>query len=341
VGLGVLLLAGLGGWQWAKHCQPVPSPVGELQSALDKIENIASFQINSISLTPDELNALTGKYQPQARLRRQFSVGLFCHEEPVQIKMDVPDYAWRLRQIGKAVNDQLRAATVLELKLFRRDTSAADLLSQAKADFMVLDAVSWLEVRARLSGVTPVAREAENSGGVIFTHERTGLRSLRQLVDTRMALPDARLAITALAKARLVEAGIYAGNLRTCTTFTNPDFGKTGGRLIVSQRETIARVQEGKFEAGVTSQSCLKTANPRGLVPLEVFPDSSAIVVARPGLPPATVQAFRKALLSLKQRKPPAGMPRSAMMQYVEINEADFHRLQQALDAAARFDGIR
>jgi ABC-type phosphate/phosphonate transport system substrate-binding protein len=306
---------------------------------LEKIESIASFQTNKISLIPDELNCLTGKYSPQTRPRRQFSVGIFCHEEPVQNKMDVTDYAWRLRHIGTAVSDHLRAATVFELKLFRRDTSPADLLDQNEADFMVLDAISWLEVRARLPGVIPLAQEATNSGGIIFTHELTGLRSLRQLVGTRMAFPDARLSINALAKARLVEAGVYAENLRACTTFASSAFGKTGGRLMVSQRETMARVYEGKFEAGVTSQSCLKTMTPRGLLPLDAFPDIPAIVVARPGLPPAAVQAFRKALLSLKQRKPPAGMPSSAMIEYSEINEANFNHLQQALKAAARFEG--
>lgn len=322
------------------HRKPEPTQLNEvLGVALEKIEKFANFQKNEIVLTPEELNCLTGKYRTQPRPRRQFSVGILCPEEPIRIKEETPDYAWRLRQIGDAFGDQVNDSTVFGLKLFWRNTPPADLLAQRKADFLVLDAASWLEVRARFPGATLVACEAENSGGIIFTHERTGLQNLRQLSGARMAFPDARLSICPLAKARLVEVGVYASNLRNCTAFSSYDPTHPVGRLMISQRETMVRVQEGVFDVGVTSKGYFKTANPRGLVQLDAFPDLPKVWVARPGLPQETIQAFRKTLLSLKQRKPPSGMPLSAVMGYAEVNEKDWEKLRQAHDAAARFDG--
>jgi hypothetical protein len=340
--LSAMLLFGWCGWQWLK---PRPDHIfkekNSLQSALEKVEQLAnSPETKGIVLTPFEVNCLTGDYRVNTLFRHQFSFGVICTEKPVQVKMDAVEYAWRLRAIGDAITVETRESTALELKMFRGEVVPAQLLSEGAVDFMVLDAISWLEVRALMPDVTLVARADGDSRGILFTHERTGLHSVGQLRNTRIVFPDPHFPINPLAKALLADAGIRAGNLLNCVTYSDHDGGlPSGGKLVISQRETIIRVESGEFDAGVAAQRHLKAMNLPGLVTLASFSDAPSVVVARAQLSPQKLQTFRKALLSLAQRSPPRGMPDSVKLAYVVAHEADFENLRDIVRKAHEFDG--
>jgi hypothetical protein len=187
------------------------------------------------------------------------------------------------------------------LRLLKRFSVDAAELLRGEVDLLALNACDLhrhpTALRAsEIIGVAETARE-----GVLFTRTNAGLTSLKDLVGRSVLFPDPALSLTILAKARLVGAGLRAGNLRPNASAAAG--GAESGQPALGPSEIIARVLRGEADAGVCHRSLFERHRHQGLAVLDQFPEAPKVLAVRRDLDPLLVGALRRALAAAELRR--------------------------------------
>ena len=170
------------------------------------------------------------------------------------------------------------------------DSAIADLGSGVTR-IAYLTPVAYLEAR-RLHGVKPLAAPLTKGKStfhpVLMVKQTSPLRQASELKGKTFAFGDER--------ARLQQAVVEGAGVRIAE-FSNCAFLK--------HYDNIAKaVLNDDFDAGILTEGVFQEFAPRGLRVLHMSPPLPPYVFAVHGLPPATVEKLRAALLSLRDDVP-------------------------------------
>ncbi len=181
----------------------------------------------------------------------------------------------------------------IRLTIFKTYDEGIDGLVQGKIDFSRFGPASYITAKKRAPAVELLAMELENGEkrfkGVIAVPQNSPLQGLQDLKGKRFAFGDPNSTIGRyLAQAELAKAGIHAGDLKSFS--------------FLGRHDNVARAVElGDFDAGSLAMGTFEESRAAGKLRLLCsFDNVTKPWVARAGMDPATSEALRQSLLSLK-----------------------------------------
>jgi hypothetical protein len=168
---------------------------------------------------------------------------------------------------------------------------------------------------------------------------------LRQLAGQSFAFLDPADALSVMAKGHLAEAGLCHNDLSSITYFRDRDEPASPSEIRpdrkTSRRQTLSAVLNGEVAAGVTTLKRFELNRHLGLIKLADLPSNHKVFVAREGLDPKIIQAFRAALLDMGRVPGKAGddfPDQPEFLSAVDCDDSYLDPLRDALQKAARFD---
>jgi serine/threonine protein kinase/ABC-type phosphate/phosphonate transport system substrate-binding protein len=221
-----------------------------------------------------------------------------------------------LGELEKRMSLQLRSEVFIDLHLSKELHLQSELLSSGEADLQRLDALSYIKAKEQDPGLVPLLIENEADDVVFCVSQASSISNLIQLRGKSLGFGDTNSAVTLLAQYCLLTNGLRKSDLKAIEYFTSvsivstarlPDFGSaeviTDMREIKAGREALRQLFQGKVDAAVTSKRYFETRRYRG-VGLRAIGKVSGlpeVFVARSGTEAAVLDAFRNAMLSLKE----------------------------------------
>lgn len=290
---------------------------------------------HAVTISSRELAILAERSPADLRgARHQLTFGISANDGP---SSTAQRYARMLGHLQEQISRDLGEKVIFDLQLMKRFTPSAEHLARGEVDFLVLSAAEFIEALERKQDLRLVGREGAPRDGVIFTRTNSGLHHLADLRGRTLALPDPSLALTVQAKARIAEAGVRRTDLRSSTNITDRAVGTA--TTLVGATETVDRVLRGEVDVGVTYRSQFERYRHLGLMVLEPFTETPALLAARAGLEPRLVAAMRNAL------RTPADLKSWPDNKFVPASAGDkaegsteLEPLRRAIRDAARFD---
>jgi serine/threonine protein kinase/ABC-type phosphate/phosphonate transport system substrate-binding protein len=276
------------------------------------------------------------------------SLGIAILGDPVSFAQ------WRAQMLGMvemSMSQALHSTIMVDLRLFKQDrVDETEALAAGKADFMMISPVVYVRAKARGTAITPIARENRELTGVIMANRYHVITNLNQLRGGSLAFGEAEDTLSIFGKAKLLDAGLTKRDFAVTSNFVDQIEYLQGAQQIrqrrkVARRETVFAVTKGLFDAGVTTLRRFELEKHRGLDEVSVFESFPDIFVARPGVDPRLISAFREALISLKTVEAPPMNKESfdwdgPFPGAAAIQDSDLDPLRTALEKAARFDGV-
>ncbi len=285
----------------------------------------------AVTISARELAILAGRSPAGlARAKHQLSLGVNANDRPSSVAQR---YARLLGSFQEHLERDLGEKVAFHLRLLKRFSQKEETLAGGEVDFIVLGAVEFLRAEKAAPGVTPIARANTSREAVIFTRADSGIQRLADLRGKSVAFPDPDLSLTVWAKARLVEAGLRARDLRFSTNIV--DQGAEAGQTVISVAATIDRVLRGEAEAGVTRRSQFEHYRHLGLVVLDQFPETPSVLAARAGLDPKLVEALRNVVRSHEDSR---SWPDSRFVLDAPADKGSLDALRRAMQQAERFE---
>jgi len=171
-----------------------------------------------------------------------------------------------------------------------------DHIGNDKVDIAFIGPASYVDVVKKFGDKPILAKIAINGRpyfkGRIVVSSSSAIETLAQLKGRYFAFGDKASTMSHLVpRFMLREAGVSAGQL--------------GGHSFLGSHTNVAlAVLSGDFDAGAVKEEVYTKYESRGLKSITETPEiSEHLFVARTDLPEATIQALRKAMLSLKDRE--------------------------------------
>jgi serine/threonine protein kinase len=267
------------------------------------LEEWRNPQSSEIVVQSKYLAILAGKPLRHIDQAISVTVGMSILGDPVSFAQT---RATLFYQLQSKMAESLGRPVSLGLKLFKYSDKDAEFLVHGRADFLLVEPVSFLEAQRKATGIVAIAREESPSTGMIFTRANSGITNLAQLQGKSFAFSAPFHAMTVLAKGRLLDAGLTRKNFVAVTNFidqtsviTRTNAPPAHGRKS-SWRDTVAAIVRGQYTAGVTTHRRFQFEKHKGLLLLDTFSTTPDIYAAREGLAPDIISAFREALVSLR-----------------------------------------
>jgi ABC-type phosphate/phosphonate transport system substrate-binding protein len=299
-------------------------------------ENWDDPKNRDLTISSTDLAILSNRTPPDAPAAHRLTFGVRIFENPVSYAQQRASF---FTELEANLNQTLLTRVQLDLRVFKSDAAETDLLAQGKADFMVMEATSFLEAKKEVPGIIPIAGVAKDWIGVLMARTQSGITQLKELAGKSILFSARSDPLTVWAKARLADAGLFSKDLKLVTNLvTQPTYR-------ASSREVAAAVLRGQVDAGTVPMQRYELEMRSGLVLLDKFPITPRVFVARQGLETNLIAAFRFALLHLK------GFGKEGLDSWnlfeghqtvpdlVPIGDSYFDGLREALRKAARFDG--
>jgi len=219
-----------------------------------------------------------------------------------------------LGAIENKMGQQLGRNVFIDLQISKPSRLESELLFTGDADLQRIDAMSYIEARARDPGIVPVLIENDTDEIVFCVLQDSGITNLTQLAGKSLGLGDSNSAVSVLARHALLTHGIrksdltieYFTNLAVVSTTQLPEAGSaeimTDMREVKSGREALRHLLQGKVDAAVTPKRYFELRRHRGtgLRLIHKFSGVPDVFAARSGLDPELLNAFQHAMLSLK-----------------------------------------
>jgi phosphonate transport system substrate-binding protein len=161
---------------------------------------------------------------------------------------------------------------------------------------------------------------------VIFARGNAGIKTIGDLKGRSLALGDPESTISGFhVPATLAEAGLSAGDLRI--------------EFHSSHSDAVDQVLRGKFDAGVAKIALFENKRGRapGLIALTNVTCISMPWVARHGLRPDVVAAFRHGLLALNERNVLEALPDKPVEGFEPGTTAEYEEMRAHRESAERF----
>jgi ABC-type phosphate/phosphonate transport system substrate-binding protein len=243
---------------------------------------------------------------------------------------------------------QLGQPVIFDLKFCKIGQLAFHEIVSARADFQRLGAVSYLRARDLSPGVQAVVQEDVGKEAVFLVRSNSPITNLSQFAGRRFAFGDTNSTISVLAKLLFMKNGVHATNLFYTNLNESVLFeGSSPTNLPVraSGAEGALRVLSGEFDGAVLQRwqfDRLKHQKP-GLREVYSFRINPNVWVARAGLDPAKVRAFKEAMLSIKDRTLLAELDiKPPVESFHEPDEEGLRELYDVMkNVAAEFDALR
>jgi serine/threonine protein kinase len=238
--------------------------------------------------------------------------GMSVDQDPITRAYNVASF---LAELETRMGDQLGKGVFIDLDLSKESHLNPRLFSTGEADVQRVDALSYVRARAQDAGIVPVLIENDADEIVFCVSQDSGITNLAQLAGKSVGFGDIDSAVTVLAKYSLLTNGLRKSDLGSITNFTSlsvvsttrlSDFGSAeivnDMREIKSGREALRHLLQGKVDVAVTPKRYFEIRRHRGagLRMIGRFPGVPEVFAARAGLDPEVVNAFRNAMLSLK-----------------------------------------
>jgi serine/threonine protein kinase len=252
-------------------------------------------------------------------------------------------YARALGLIETNMTEELGRDVVFDLNLFKMGHEGYRMLISGEADFMLLNAVDYLEAKKIQPGLVPVVREAKGVEMVWFANTNSGITTLQELKGKSIAFCDHHNPAIWWAKNLLAQKGIHARDLGPVTNFLSAEvlyqmmlLPGMANQRVPSEADTVTAVLAGDFDAGLAKRKQFERHRYRGLVELDSFESSPNLIVARAGLNPETIQAFIQAILPL----PPQDLTQTSTSHseqgFVPVEESFFRNLEAGITKVTR-----
>jgi ABC-type phosphate/phosphonate transport system substrate-binding protein/tRNA A-37 threonylcarbamoyl transferase component Bud32 len=270
--------------------------------------------------------------------------GMSVDQDPITRAYSV---ASLLGELETRMGQQLGRNVFIDLYISKTTHLESELLSARQADFQRLDALSYVQAKAKDPGLVPVVIENDADEIVFCVLQSSGITNVAQLAGRSVGFGDRHSAVTVLAQYSLLTNRLRKADLKPLQYFTTLSvmsktqllqFGSaeivTDMREVKGGREALRHLFLGDVDAAVTLKRYFETRRHRGtgLRALSKVPGVPEVFAARSGLDPAVVGAFRTAMLSLKE-SPGLGTLSSfrTVTGVIATNDSYFDDLRMAL----------
>jgi ABC-type phosphate/phosphonate transport system substrate-binding protein len=243
-------------------------------------------------------------------LTTRLTFGISINHEPLGQAMQ---YAPFLSALERRMEKALHRAVLIDLRLSKSEANSVRDTARGELDVQRIGAYLYVLSKQASPGLEPIARERGRKDAVVFASKDSGITNLVGLAGKRFAFGETNSVMSFWAKVHLVRAGIRGSNLQSYVHINAANRGRdedaSGSKLsqdrdaeIQSHKRVIQEVLLGRADAGEAPRRHFELSRYKrhGLVPLLVYPVTSDIYVARPGLDPEVARALRECLLSFQ-----------------------------------------
>jgi ABC-type phosphate/phosphonate transport system substrate-binding protein len=301
----------------------------------------------------ETLSAIAGK-EP-ARLRageKRFTIGFVASANPLDRLLGA---APLLEHVERSMSRASEKSTRLDLRLYKTQKLAMAHLTAGEIDFLQVNAKEYLQMKTRAPDIQPLVRivlgnSAESHRVVIFTHDGTGIKTLRELRGRSFLFGSAESTVTLLAKAHLAEAGVRGSDLSRYryvdrpqdiahgATQTSPSEAPADLGNPLSAMTPVEAVLDGFYDAGIVTEARFRQVSAaEKLVKIGEFDDPAALLVGRGGLPAEAARQFCEAVTVLRGPRILQSFA-GATGAFQSCSDKDLHELADKLVAESLFD---
>ncbi|MBX3733292.1 MAG: protein kinase [Verrucomicrobiae bacterium] len=297
----------------------------------------------SMVIRSEEIAALANRPPAPAGgiLPVRFSFGLMVKEQPTATALQ---HALLLETLEQGMGEMLARPVRLDVRFYKFYPDLVAGVCTGQVDFARLAALPYLRARRGTPALQPLVRgTARSKYAVIFTRPDTGIRTLADVRDRRVAFGETNSTASFHAQIHLARAGLTAAHLAGYDFLDSthefaedvlalgPEEAVRRHGPLHSHAQAIAGVLAGDYDAGVCMEWAFRANQHRGLVAVgERFESSRTLLVGSPGLPPDVARAIIQALSGLKGAWLQA-LPEKAAG-YEPVTEASHSTLQNWLD---------
>jgi ABC-type phosphate/phosphonate transport system substrate-binding protein len=292
---------------------------------------------------------------PQADvLATHLTFGISINHEPLG---QAVQYAPFLSALEHRMEKALRRVVLIDLRLSKSEANAMRNVARGELDVERVGAFLYILSKQTTPELEPVARERGQKEAVIFASKDSGITNLAAVAGKRIAFGDTDSVLTFWAKVHLARAGIRASNLQSYVHLNGAsrgrDEGPSGAKLsqdrdaeTQAHKRVLQEVSLGRADVGEAPRRHFEQARYKrhGLVPLLVYPITSDVYVARPGLDPEIGRALRESLISFQGKQDqkflgPLGR-NGSFEGFEPVMDRDFDDLRRAMEKElAEFEG--
>lgn len=303
------------------------------------------------AIKSETLSAMAGNEVPRLETaQRRFTIAFAAEGNPLDRILGA---APLLEHVERNMSAG-RAATRIDLRLYKAHEQAVAGLLAGEVDFLHMNARDYLRAKRRAPGVEALVtvRPASDppippaDGAVIFTREDTAIKSLVDLRGRSFLFGTSNSTLTFWAKVWLVEAGIHghdlarhryldsqAESLNTSNSESPSDLGNP-----FSEMTAVEAVVDGTYDAGVaTERRFAQVAAREKLVLLKRFADSGWLVVGRSNLSADDSAGFRRVMIALQEPAILQSFPGNPSG-FAACSENEFASMRGKLSAEELFD---
>ncbi len=235
----------------------------------------------------------------------RYTMAFLVEADPsVRVQKFAPIIGKIEEELGRRLGEPVR----LDLCIYKRNQEAVNDLVHGKLDFLRIGGVSYLEAKALSPGIMPIATQAPAKRAIIFARANAGINSVVDLKTRSFAFGESYATISFWAKYYLATNGITAAQLDHYELLDAVALFEEGVRSgsinssslvrLNSHVEVVKAVLDGRFDAGVASESNLREALfYRRVTPLMEFQSTSLFWLARSGLKERLVKEMQRAFL--------------------------------------------
>jgi len=293
----------------------------EAQLAMDRARDIIWQQIGvsdfwekpnaTATVTSEILAMITGSRRsfPTTGETERYRIGMLLEEYPVDV---IVGYAHLLLYLENRLSKSRGHSVRLDLRLYQENGAGIEALIKHEVDVLKIGGRSYLRASKADPGITPLVSQQPAKTGVIFGRKDSGIKTLADLTNKRIAVGGVNSTIRLWAAFYLKQGGVADTTFRGFEQLSGdpaliadrlrkaPKLGK--GQKISGLSPVIQVVLSNGCAAGVVSKQVFDRVQSTNaaLVALKTFPSSPVFWLASSRLPPEIANSFKQAMVSLR-----------------------------------------
>lgn len=297
----------------------------DLNRLWDSAKNETSPEKRYLDVDSPTRALLRGSDAPATAGATRLVFGVYTHDPPPDMLAIIGPALVPLEQ---EVSQRLGLRVLITLRIYGNYQDAQEAIVRGDIDLMRVGSSTYIEAHDRDPGIEILAAQNGRIQGCIFVRSDSGIGSLEGLKGRSMGfVDDSSTTGFYLAKHRMLLAGLRASDLRGGAT------NFLGNHSAVGQA-----VLKGRFDAGAASANNIDPMTNSGLREVLRYAEPLGMPwIARSGLDRRMVEAFRTALLGLRDPKATARLG-NGTTGFSPAADADYNSLREAMRESLRFD---
>jgi hypothetical protein len=297
--------------------------------------------VDSIAIEPRDLAALGDRTIHAGINAENLTYAVTIPFDPIAA---ATKYSRFLGEMEKQASHALGRPVTFGLMLYK--IGRWDYEARRKADLQSVSFLTYMQLRETGLPAEALAKEIQVGGAfledaVVFTRAETGITHISQLPGHSVLFAHTNTIVSALGKVALAKKGICAGTLQSYRNLaapgprTAPPGKRDDSREIDFEtsihREVLARVIGLEFDAGIAPFKLFHREAQRrtNLVELLHFKKTPDLCIARAGLPREVIDALRKSLLSIRDKKLLGSTDPSMRNGFTAVSETEFTEFEK------------